>query len=224
MATNEYDGDPIDASYHTAPWNENGETVEASDDDAPEHSMETAHWPENATPKEQLKEDQIAVIHEAALHRDINNAAKLKRMAVGERHAHNYAIDTLRRNWTERYNELTETSTFPDEPTTEQLRKMALDGYTATELAEKCDYSSPLIGKYLNGEKVKGDPETPPLEYNHSSRQWERAEPDTEPEPTAKTDMSEPSTPTDTTGGSGRTVAAILVGVYVLYRLVRRLI
>jgi len=176
----EYDGDPVDMSWDTAPWNNDGETIEASDDNAEEHNMDTIEWPENATPKEELNDDQIAVIKKAARYPTFENSRKLTRLACSDR-SNAYAASVLANHWPERYwndakghgkvKELTENEIV-------KARKMALEGYNQTQMSQEIGGSKKAIGSAVRGDPPNGGVASPPpLEYNYEEQGYSAKKP-----------------------------------------------
>jgi len=191
--TREYKGDPIDASWSTAPWNRDGETVEASDDNTEEHSMDTIEWPENATPKEELKDDQIAVIKKAARYRNIESGPKLTQLAVGDARSPSYAGSVLRTHWPERYWVAPEDTT--DKEYLEALGKTDLSGENAgnvklskedvkeirirartgdslTEIADTFPVSRSCVSEAATGTNWSHLESPPPVEYDEKHKEY----------------------------------------------------
>lgn len=188
----EYDGDPVDDSWQTAPWNREGETIEASDDDAHEGNMETIDWPENATSKEELNDDQITVIKAAAKYPDINSPSKLTRIAVGDKMSSGYSGNVLVRHWPERYWAGHEDARYSSNVTkgrdnaqkkltesrVKKIRKMALKGYSRQEIVEELD-SNPhtsTVGDAIRGRTWDHVKSPPPLEYDNSKNEYVASE------------------------------------------------
>ena len=201
MSDTDYKGEPIDASWQTAPWNRDGKTIEASDDDAHEGNMETIDWPENATAKEELNDDQIAVIKTAAKYRNINNSKKLTRIAVPNKHADNYAGVTIKRHWPGRYwvdenktsseNTVTDKNGSQNKPPAplrgdenskaklsaedvKEMRVRALKGESVKEIADTFPVKHKTVREAIKGITWGHIEEYPPLEYNHQIGKYER--------------------------------------------------
>ena len=180
MGDTDYKGEPIDASWQTAPWNRDGETIEASDDNAHEGNMETIDWPENATPKEELNDDQIAVIKTAAKYPNINSSKKLTQMAIGSKRSRQYASNTLVRHWQERYWAGKNDSRHPNggekgrdnasttltEEDVKEIRVRAKNGETSGEIADSFPVVKSTIRDAITGETWGEIEEYPPLKYD----------------------------------------------------------
>jgi len=190
----EYNGDPIDASWSTAPWNRDGETIEASDDNTEEHTMATIEWPEGATPKENLNENQRVVIKKAARYRDMDSSRKLTDLAAAEM-SDSYAASVLASHWPERYWVDPEESTDDTylgalekhKPKTDETkcsageknprsrltkedvkeaRIRAKNGESASGIAGSFDVANSTIRKAITGYNWAGVDSPQPLEYN----------------------------------------------------------
>ena len=147
MAKREYNGDPLDMSWNSGPWENDGETISATTDDDT-GSMTTEDWPEGATPKEQLNEDQIAVIKTAAKHPNVNSPKKLTELSGVDR-SRTYAHSVIRNHWEKRYwvNEETKEVLNP----VYKMRSMALNGKNTEEIASEFGTYKHKVQDALNG-------------------------------------------------------------------------
>jgi len=99
MSNRTYQGPPIDMTYNHLSERD-GQTVGGTTDDD-KGEIKTDTWPESAPPKDELKEDHIAVIEAAAdPSREWNSMAELGAEVVPHR-SRTYASDFLRRRWPE---------------------------------------------------------------------------------------------------------------------------
>ena len=248
MSDTDYKGEPIDASWQTAPWNRDGETIEASDDDAHEGNMETIDWPENATPKEELNDDQIAVIKEAAKYPNINTPTKLTQIAVGDKRAYSYSSSVISTHWPERYwvddsndddendsgnSGLSDSRVKSTPEKVKTVRKRALSGESASKISEDYDASKWTVQGWIKGDHGSTVKSPPPLEYDsHKGRYVPKEDHGKDPEPPdteTESERKEKSTttatpePTDTELDKRKALGVVAVA-YVIYRLVRRLL
>jgi len=238
--TRNYEGDPIDASWSTAPWNRDGETVEASDDNTEEHSMDTIEWPENATPKEELNDDQIAVIRKAARYLTFENGRKLTRLAVGEKRSDQYANSVLLNHWPERYWGSEKDARYQDNvkkgkdnvrkvldaSDVRKARKLALDGWYRKDIAAKLDAAATTVGDCLRGDTWGDVQSPPPLKYDNKAQKWKKTNHEKQTEDTEQSEYSDYKSPTPTELDSSNTRIYVVVAVvmYAIYRLIRRLV
>jgi len=104
MSNRTYQGPPIDMTYNHLSERA-GKTVGGTTDDD-KGEMKTDSWPESAPPKDELNEDQIAVVEAVAdPTREWESMAELGREVVPHR-SRTYASDFLRRNWPEGHERL----------------------------------------------------------------------------------------------------------------------
>jgi len=197
----EYEGDPIDDSWQTAPWNRDGKTIEASDDNTEEHDMDTIEWPENATPKEELKDDQIAVIKKAARYRNIDNPGKLSQLAVGDKRSRSYSANVLKANWPERYWVDPEDSTDDEylralgessqsessreydvgednaqsqltKEDVKEIRIRARNGESIAEIGDSFPFSKKAVREAAKGQTWSHFESPPPVEYDKDRKKY----------------------------------------------------
>lgn len=258
MSKHEYNGDPIDISWQTPPWQDSGETLNAYNSDG-NGKITTTDWPENATDPEELNDQQKQMILTAVKFPNVNSPSELVELS-GLDVSIAYPQDVLCAHWPERYwgdmppdqddeaevnvdevrqrlldggsiselkkeyrpghkrlsrlvrgvaKDTPECDTPPlewlggteqcwiipeeyydgsvetnydnenrvtiTEPVSE-LRRRALAGESATEIANDHGVSDRTIRKRLKGQYADGDPEVPPLEYNQSVNEWRMAD------------------------------------------------
>ena len=147
MAKREYNGDPLDMSWDSGPWVSNGETIHATTEDD-KGNMTTEDWPEGATPKEELNEDQIAVIKTAAKHPNVNSPKQLTEMSGVDR-TRSYAQFVIRHHWKNRYwlNEEAKEVLNP----VYKMRSMALNGKNTEEIASELGTYKHKVQDAVNG-------------------------------------------------------------------------
>lgn len=162
MSKREYTGSPIDLTWNSGPWANNGETVDATDGQT--GSMTTEDWPEGATPREELNEDQIAVIKTASENQNITTLYGVTHNAGIDR-SDAYANYVLTTHWPEGKQQIMqrgsndntrawakEKGSKPIEMV-ETFRKEALNGSTAVEIAEKHGVGATTVKELLKGER-----------------------------------------------------------------------
>jgi len=99
MSNRTYQGPPIDMTYNHLS-ERNGKTVGGTTDDD-KGEIKTDSWPESAPPKDELNEDQIAVVEAVAdPTREWESMAELGRKVVPDK-SYNYAACFLRKRWPE---------------------------------------------------------------------------------------------------------------------------
>jgi len=194
MAERNYNGPVIDCTWSNGPWSNDGETIEASDDNSDNGTMDTIEWPEGATPREELNDDQIAVITKAARYRNIDDARKLTQLAVGDSRAKSYAGSVLKVHWPERYwvpiekttdseyikaledsksagkgrnvtGEENPRSTLNVEDVKE-IRARAMNGENGKEIAESFPVGYSAVKKTIIGDSWRHVTSYPPLKYD----------------------------------------------------------
>lgn len=65
--------------------------------------MEAIQWPENATARSELNENEIAVIEKAARYEFFEDSQKITQVAVGENMPEDFASKVLKKHWPERH-------------------------------------------------------------------------------------------------------------------------
>jgi hypothetical protein len=187
MIDKEYNGEPMDAGWQSPPWNNDGETIEAYNTDESGNTM-TVNWPENATRPEHLNEKQRQMIRTAVKYPELESPSKLVRRSGLDVSKH-YPKHVLRRHWPERYWGETPESERVDGDRTEvsesieSLRKRALNGESAAEIAKSLGVSSQPIQRRLKGSREfsgrrEEECQIPPLEYDAESSSWQIANPE----------------------------------------------
>ena len=168
MAKREYKGDPLNMSWNSGPWASNGETIDATTEDD-KGTMTTKDWPEGATPKEQLNEDQIAVIKTAAKYPNVNSPKQLTELSGVDR-TRSYAHGVIKNHWENRYwvNEEPKEALNP----VYEMRSMALNGKNTKEIASEFGTYKHKVQDALNGVGDFKDVECeiPQLTYRGSGR------------------------------------------------------
>ena len=172
MSKHEYNGDPIDASWQTPPWQNKGETLDAYDSDGDGKIM-TTEWPENATDPEELNENQKKMILTAARYPSLNDREKLVELSGLDVSVH-YPNYTLRTHWPERYWCETNPEDFANAETVDKLRQQLLDGGSLNQLSKKYPVSQSWLSQLVRGEaKDLPDCDTPPVTFlNDSEQRW----------------------------------------------------
>jgi len=101
-SSREYNGEPLDMSWNTPPWANDGETVEASDDNRETGKMTTTDWPEAATPKEELTDKQQRIIKTAVKYPYLEYAGDLYEQSnLDEYVSRAYVAPVLTDHWRE---------------------------------------------------------------------------------------------------------------------------
>ena len=167
MSKREYTGSPIDLTWNSGPWANNGETVGATDGQT--GSMTTEDWPEGATPKEELNDDEIAVIKTASKNRDITTLVGVSHAADIDR-SESYANYVLKKHWPEGKQQIMERDNTRPVEMVETLRREALNGSTSYEIAEKYGIGQSTIPQLLKGQRKNVDSNIPPLEHSNGNR------------------------------------------------------
>jgi len=184
MSKREYTGSPIDLTWNSGPWANNGETISATTDDDT-GSMTTEDWPEGATPKEELNDDEIAVIKTASKSRDITTLVGVSHAADIDR-SESYANYVLKKHWPEGKQQIMErgcndnTRAWANEKGSkpiemvETFRKEALNGSTAVEIAEKHGVGATTVKELLRGNRNSLNSKIPRLRHttNGAGGKW----------------------------------------------------
>jgi len=181
----EYNGDPIDASWQTAPWNNDGETIDAHDSEGDGEIM-TIDWPENATDREDLNENQRRLITTAARYPSVEEPEELLDLA-GLDMSYGYPQQTLINHWPERYwgktpngievdhNSDDENARWDDitKERVEKIRRRLLTGGSAMELENEYSPSTQRICNIAKGELDEvPNCGIPPLKYVPKEHEW----------------------------------------------------
>jgi len=186
MSNRSYKGDPVDMSWNTPPWKADGETVAASDD-GEKGSMTTTDWPETATAKDELTDKQQRIIKTAAKYPYLDSAWDLYQQSdLDEYVSDAYPSQVLTQHWREWLGDNVSNTTDNNQDSgveskycnkltegdVKEMRKRALDGDTAAELADDYPVNRSSIGKALRGYNW-GHVKTPPaLRYDRSEGVW----------------------------------------------------
>jgi hypothetical protein len=177
-----YDGEPLDMSWQTAPWNNDGETIEAYDSSGDGEIM-TVDWPENATDREMLNSNQQKIILTAAKYPDINNPDDILERS-GLDMSDKYPNNVLRKHWPERYWGKTKGYANPNinsgrdadendvNQDVEEIRQRILNGETLREVARDYPVCKDTVSNVVRG-KVSDLPESeiPPLRWQNEGEQ-----------------------------------------------------
>lgn len=174
MSKREYSGEPIDASWQTPPWQNDGETLDAYDSEG-EGEIMTVDWPENATDPEELNDRQKKMILTAVNHPDVNSSTQLVELSGLDVSKH-YPNYVLREFWPERYwaETLAHSGEDPDDITERvgELRQRLLDGDSLNQMTKEFSASQNELSRVVRGEVDDlPDVEIPPLTYLHNSEQ-----------------------------------------------------
>jgi len=154
----------------------NGETVAGtSADDKGEVSTDT--WPDAAPPRDELTDDEIAVIEAAAdPTNEWNTVQELKRQVVPDRYR-DYAGKVLREYYPEGHKRIKGI----DEPSnkvnlSEQeikaFRRRLLNGETTHQVAEDHNIWKQIVSEAARGERGPSVNEPPALTYERGGREW----------------------------------------------------
>jgi len=188
MSKRQYDGTPIDITWNSGPWANDGETVEATD--AEDGNMITIEWPDNATDPEELNNDQIAVIRAAARNPDVENYAKIDDIA-GVDKSESYSSTVLRIHWPERHNPKSRGKKSLSDRQVDKARIALNNGESKNWVADHFNVSEETVRRAAQGERYYEDVDckTPELEVNNG--EWSVKKPTTQ-EKTMNHKVSEP--------------------------------
>jgi len=189
MSKREYDGTPIDLTWNNGPWANNGETVDATNNE--DGNMITIEWPDNATDPEELNEDQRNVIRIAARNPDIEKYQKIQDMANVDNYD-GYAAQVLRNHWPKRHTKKGTSTPCLSDRQVDKVRIALKNGESVSWLSSQFDATPWTIRRAAKGERAYDDVDckTPPLVSNgynnwsikntpdnHDSKQQEVSEP-----------------------------------------------
>jgi len=178
----EYDGKPLDMTWDSGPWANDGETVEATNGD--HGTMTTVEWPEGATDPKELNDDQREIIKTAARNPEIDNWAEIQRRADVDKSGNSYAADTLKNHWPQRRKKdapVDDTSSSGRNRAlghreVDKVRIGLLNGYSLADLQNQYDVSKETITKAAKGDwpYMSVDCKTPPLSTvgNTTNTEW----------------------------------------------------
>ena len=173
MGKRTYDGKPIDMSWKDSPWMNDGETVDVHDSEG-DGEMKTIDWPEGATPKEELNDNQIKAIKTAAQYPDIDNSGELADLAGIDDKSVAYVGSILRRHWPSRYWGFITTKSGEE---IDMARKALLNGGTCREVAKQLDSDHGHINRIIKHEHPDKNTTTRPLEFDRELNKWVESEP-----------------------------------------------
>jgi len=167
MPERQYDGTPIDLTWNNGPWANDGETVDATNNE--DGNMITIEWPDNATDPEELNEDQRNVIRIAARNPDIDNYVKIQEMAGLENKSSSYAREVLQAHWPERCSKIPGKSGVLTDREVDKARIALNNGESVRWLADHFDVSEQTVRRAARGVLAYDgvDCKTPPLKYEN---------------------------------------------------------
>lgn len=173
MSKRQYSGEPLDVSWQTPPWQNNGETLDAYDSEGDGEIM-TIDWPENATDPDELNDKQKKMILTAVNYPDIDSPTQLVELS-GLDVSPAYPQNVLEVHWPERFwgANNSEQSNDIDIDVTE-LRQRLLDGQSLNQLVKEYPASQEYLSRLVRGE-VDNMPNSdlPPLEWlGNSEQRW----------------------------------------------------
>jgi len=183
-SSREYNGEPLDMSWNTPPWANDGETVGASDDNRETGKMTTTDWPEAATPKEELTDKQQRIIKTAVKYPYLEYAGDLYEQSnLDEYVSRGYVAPVLTDHWLEWFGndpedvEKEENDQRRFSPA--QVRKMridALNGKSGKQMAEEIGCAQSLVSRVLTGERYDDVKQPGVLEYDYVEREYTRSQ------------------------------------------------
>jgi hypothetical protein len=154
----------------------NGETVAGTtDDDNGEVSTDT--WPDAAPPRDELSEDQIAVIEAVAdPTNEWDSVQEVRRQTVPHR-ASNYAYRVLRHSYPEGYKRVRVDNRGSkkidlSEQDVRDIRHRLLNGETTRQVAEDYNIWKQIVSEAARGERGPSVDEPPVLSYERGGREW----------------------------------------------------
>jgi len=249
MAERNYNGPVIDCTWSNGPWSNDGETIEASDDNTNNGTMDTIEWPEGATPREELNDNQIAVIEKAARYPNIDNGPKLTQLAVGDKFNRSYSNQVLKTHWEDRYwgdwPAMDDRGSPTGHPGSEnhtaklskddvkEIRNRALEGESVCSMAGDYPVQQQSLSKAVTGINWSFVESPPPLEYDRKKGRYvipgveiEHTTTETEQEEEQQEQETPEYDPTPVTQKSSTDYAkylSVVAIVYMVYRVLRRL-
>jgi hypothetical protein len=169
MSKRQYDGSPIDITWNNGPWANDGETVDATNNE--DGNMITIEWPDNATDPEELNEDQRNVIRIAARNPDIDNYNKIQKMADVDKNE-SYAAWVLREHWPERHVRKGYGTLALSNREVDKTRIALNNGETVSWLSDHFDVTKQTVRRAAKGSQAYNsvDCKTPPLK--NKSGDW----------------------------------------------------
>ena len=165
MSKRQYSGEPLDVSWQTPPWQNNGETLDAYDSEGDGEIM-TIDWPENATDPDELNDKQKKMILTAVNYPDVDSPTQLVELS-GLDVSKAYPQNVLSTHWPDRYWVADNSEIDVDE-----LRQRLLDGGSLNKLVKEYPASQKHLSRLARGEADDmPDCDIPPLTYPHNSEQ-----------------------------------------------------
>lgn len=175
MSNRSYDGDPVDLTY-THLSERDGQTVGGTTDDD-KGEIKTDNWPEAAPPRDELKEDYIAVIEAVAdPTQEWESIQEVQRQVVPHR-ANNYAGEVLRKYCPEGHKRV-KTDDHGCEridhskQDVRDIRQRLINGESKRQIAEDYDCWQQIISNAAKGERGPDVDNPPALNYDPSSHGW----------------------------------------------------
>lgn len=173
MSKHEYSGEPIDASWQTPPWQNDGETLDAYNSDGDGEIM-TIDWPENATDPEELNDKQRAMILTTVKYPNVDSPTQLVDLSGLDVHP-SYPQNVLEAHWPERFwgaNNSEQSDNVGIDP--DELRQRLLDGSSLNKLVKEYPVSQARLSRLVRGTADDmPDCDIPPLTYlDNSEQEW----------------------------------------------------
>lgn len=171
MNKREYNGEPIDVSWQTPPWQNDGETLDAYDSEGDGKIM-TIDWPENATDPDELNDRQKKMILTAVNYPDVNSPTQLVELS-GLDVEPSYPQNVLEAHWPERFWGANNSEQADNvDINVDELRQQLLDGGSLNKLVKEYPASQEHLSRLVRGEAENmPDCDIPPLTYLHNSKQ-----------------------------------------------------
>lgn len=177
VQTSGFEGTTLDDSWSNGPWANDGETVAVGteDDDLGKHM--TVDWRDKIdSDPDDLNEKYKKILATVARNPD-KKATEIAEMLELDQSATVY--NAVKIHWQDNYESIkadeNSRSKIPNEKI-EQIRKRALSGETAAEIASELGRTADAVRKRIRGD-VGDDSESdiPPLKYNQKKQRYEQA-------------------------------------------------
>jgi hypothetical protein len=175
IKTRGFEGTRLDDSWSNGPWDNDGETVGVGTEDDDLGESKTSDWSEsiNCDPDE-LTDKRKRILR--AVGRYPNKTAIEIAEMLGIEHESN-VYKAVKKHWPEKYDQIcVRSSNSPElsDSQVEAIRRRALNGESAVQIAE--DYANKVgkIRDLIRGDRYDLDLDIPPLTYNNSKQQWEQ--------------------------------------------------
>lgn len=191
----EYDGEPLDMTWDSGPWANDGETIEATNGDY--GTMKTIEWPDGATEPDKLNEDQRRVIRAAARNPDLEKFANIQRIANVDKNE-SYAAGVLRVHWPEKHKQLTpdQEDLALSERDVDKVRIGLLNDKGTRWFANHFGVSQNTIHRAAKGmgQYNNVDCKTPELQHTSGGRsgEWQLKSDNDEPNTSGSENLSKP--------------------------------